>query len=277
MDKLADSTTDNAADAFRRVVMGIFGTLPADSFDIAISTDRNGVARIMQSSMATGYALRNAEFRMMLNKSIGSPLAGSSNPLKGHGGHAVDTAESDATGHTGMPDLFASEPDYMKNVPKRGKVDVAKVTGQVNWWNMERDSKEEMAASDYIAKLEAENELLRERLDATIIHDGNNNGLLEYMRTLSPEKISALQGSLGADAMDAFKRTIKSVLGELSSSKVQITVSTSRDYLAQLAFWCLLVGYHVRNLEKRIEMAKMLEVAESMANSTHNDKENPSQ
>lgn len=264
IDRIRAMTTDDAADAFRRVVTGIFGSIPGDAFEIVINTDRNGVSRLMQSSLATGYALRNAEFRMMLNDRMSPSFSDRSS------GTSRDTFRQKDFSTSGMPDLFASEPDYMRGVPKRGRADFSSVNGSVKWWDAERGAESEMSASDYVAKLEAENELLRERLDASKLHDANSNKLLDYMRTLSPEKIASLQANLSADALDAFKRTVKSVLGELSPSKVQMTYSTSRDYLGHLAFWCLLIGYHARNLEKRLEMARMLEVAESLSG-TQND------
>lgn len=245
VDRLRGLTTDCAADAFRRIVMGILGTIPGDAYEIVITSDRGGVSRLMQSSLSTGYALRNAEFRMALNESM------ESGKRKRRGldrGLDVD-----------VHDLFASEPDYLRSVPRRGKVDTSAVEGNVRWWDTEREVKQEMNGMDYIAKLEAENELLRERLAATQIHDANSNKLMDFMRTLSPDKISTLQANLSPDAIGAFKQVVKSILGELSPGKVQVTYSTSRDYLAQLTFWCLLVGYSIRNFEKRFEMTKIFD------------------
>lgn len=317
VDRLRVLASDNASDAFRRIVMGILGTIPGDTYEVVITSDRGGVSRLMQSSLSTGYALRNAEFRMILNETMSTapadhqptkkdpgpvsahgaplePVGSSSSPTAGPPAPtaprppAADTGDdttvaagdvadssSDASGGagamgSGLHDLFASEaePDYLRNVPRRGKVDLSDVKGGVQWWDTNRESKQEISAVDYVAKLEAENELLRERLEATSMHDANSNKLMDFMRTLNPEKIAALQSNLSPDAVDAFKRVINSVLGQLSPSKVQMTYSTSRDYLAQLTFWCLLVGYCLRNLEKQIEMTKIFESVASLAESS---------
>lgn len=254
VDGIRGRTSDEAADAFRRVVMGIFGTIPGDSFDIVVNTERHGMSRLMQSSLATGYALRNAEYRMVLSNALSGP-ASSFTPVSSPAGE-TDSSASDSA---------SAEPDYMRVVPRRGKVDLSRLAGSVDWWDGERDERTEMDVTDYVARLEAENELLRERLSASRAHESNSNKLLDYMRTLSPEKIAGLQAHISAEALDAFKMTVRHVLGEVNPSKVQVSYSTSRDYMGQLAFWCLLVGYHVRNLEKKFEMTRMLDVAEEAA------------
>lgn len=262
MDRLRGLTTDCAADAFRRIVMGILGTIPGDAYEIVITSDRGGLSRLMQSSLSTGYALRNAEVRMQLNESMDH---------KTKSGRKGQDTEGDA----GMHDLFVSEPDYLRSVPRRGKVDASSLDGTVRWWDSEREVKQEMGGSDYIARLEAENELLRERLAATQTHDSNSNRLMNFMRTLNPHKIASLQADLSADAIGAFKHVVQHLLGDLSPKKVQMTYSTSRDYLAQLTFWCLLVGYSIRNFEKRIEMTKIYDSTEAFAEPTLRDLDFP--
>lgn len=252
IDAIRARTSEDAADAFRRIVMGIFGTVPGDSFEIIVNTDQSGVSRLMQSALATGYALRNAEWRMTFSDAL-APTASAPAP--------PDTAPSGGTPVSG-------EPDYMRSVPRRSSVRTTDVAGAVQWWDAEREERREMSAREYVSKLESENELLRERLNATRIHGSNANKILDYMRTVSPEKIAALQQGMSADALDAFKATIKNILGEFTPDKVQISYSTSRDYLGQLSFWCLLVGYHVRNLEKKFEMSRMLDLAEPLPTSS---------
>ncbi len=233
LDTIRSSTSDDAADAFRRIVLGIFGTIPGDAFEVIVNTDRGGIQRLMQSALATGYALRNAEWRMTIAESMSLPPA------------MANVGDGE-------------EPDYMLDVPKRGSVRTAQVSGVVHWWDGEKDARAEMNAADYVAKLEAENELLRSRLNAKKLHGAEENRILDYMKTVAPEKIASLQTDMGKDALEAFNVIIRRTLGNVSGDKVQITYSTSRDYISQLSFWCLLVGYHVRNIEKKLEMSKML-------------------
>ena len=234
IDRIRRSTSEDAADAFRRIVIGIFGTIPGDAFEVIVNTDQAGVQRLMQSALATGYALRNAEWRMMMADSMALP--------------AVKSVTADE-----------NEPDYMRDVPKRGSVRTAQVSGVVHWWDGVKDVRAEMSAAEYVAKLEAENELLKSRLNAKKLHGADDNRILDYMKTVAPEKIASLQTDMGADALECFKVIIRRTLGNVSSDKVSITYSTSRDYISQLSFWCLLVGYHVRNIEKKLEMSRMLQ------------------
>lgn len=266
VDRLREFTSDSAADAFRRIVVGILGSIPADTYEIVITSDRSGLSRLMRSSLSTGYAMRNAEFRMLLNES----MASSSTVGAGQSSTFPDNGEGNSAS---VHDLFTAEPDYVRNVASKGTVDASTLDGTVRWWDRERQVKLEMSGSDYVSKLEAENELLRERLAAAQLHDATNNKLMHFMRTLNPEKIASLQANLSNDALDSFKRTIKSVLGNLSSDKVQMTYSTGRDYLAQVTFWCLLVGYCVRNVEKRMEMNRAFQESNGFSGSSLRDGE----
>ncbi|KAI0557068.1 hypothetical protein FGB62_347g06 [Gracilaria domingensis] len=259
LDRLRQLASEGAAATFRDVVVGVLGNMPSDVYDVIITTDRSGMSRLMHSSLSTGYALRNAEFRMLLNENMNSSRSQ-------HDRRRHDTSA--------VRDLFAAEPSYMHSVPRRAKFDTSRVSGVVRWWDVEREAKQELTASEYVAKLEAENELLRERLTAAQLNGANRNKLMAFVRTLTPQKLTELQAHLSEDVVEAFKSLVKSVLGELNVSKVQTTYSTTRDYMAQLTFWCLLVGYNLRNIEKRMEMTKIFENTEAYAESALSDADN---
>lgn len=185
---------------------------------------------------------------------------------------SATTAErkyEDATSSTSVRDLFSAEiSPNRENIARRAKSDTSRTKGVVRWWDPEQQAIQELSAAEYIAKLEAENDLLQERLTATQMNDANRSKLMAFVRTLTPQKLLELQANLGEDASGAFKSIVKSVLGEFNVSKVQLTYSTTRDYMAHVTFWCLLVGYCVRNIEKRLEMTKIFERAESYVEST---------
>lgn len=335
--RLQSNASECAMDAFRRTVLGIMGALPSDTYDVAVTCDRVGFWRLMQSSLCTGYCLRNAEYRMSLNNTMSAtaPQNSSGTHLSTRAGrastrgstnvssppHAAKSvpAQHESEGHTpsdptspsasasppsssakrsrsGSKDRpskdrpskvnrssstsrrdSSSEPDYMRSVPFRGKVDSSSVSGIVKWWDNEHDAMKEMSASDYVSKLEAEVEILRDRLDAVHNNDKHNgNRLLEFMKTLSMDKITGLTAGIDPVTEDCFTRVTKSVLGEVNVSKVQVQYSTSRDYLAHITFWCLLVGYTLRNLEKRMEMQNLFNSTESVASSFMRSKSPPS-
>jgi Protein of unknown function (DUF760) len=55
-----------------RNIIGLLGGLPSEQFDIAITTNRESLGRLLVSAMVSGYFLRNAEQRMSFEKSIQS-------------------------------------------------------------------------------------------------------------------------------------------------------------------------------------------------------------
>ncbi|MBW4649843.1 MAG: DUF760 domain-containing protein [Kastovskya adunca ATA6-11-RM4] len=53
-----------------RNVIGLLGNLPSENFDVTISTSREDLGRLLASAMVNGYFLRNAEQRMVFEKSL---------------------------------------------------------------------------------------------------------------------------------------------------------------------------------------------------------------
>lgn len=53
-----------------RNIVGMLGSLPAEHFNVTISTSRENLGRLLASAMISGYFLRNAEQRLGLEKSM---------------------------------------------------------------------------------------------------------------------------------------------------------------------------------------------------------------
>ncbi|MEM6611591.1 MAG: DUF760 domain-containing protein [Cyanobacteria bacterium P01_C01_bin.72] len=53
-----------------RNISGLLGNMPQESFDVAISTSREDLGRLLASAMMSGYFLRNAEQRMGIEQSL---------------------------------------------------------------------------------------------------------------------------------------------------------------------------------------------------------------
>lgn len=51
-------------------IIGLLGSLPSDNFDVAISTNRENLGRLLASAIMSGYFLRNAEQRMTFEESL---------------------------------------------------------------------------------------------------------------------------------------------------------------------------------------------------------------
>ncbi|MEL6927696.1 MAG: DUF760 domain-containing protein [Cyanobacteria bacterium J06600_6] len=51
-------------------ITGLLGSVPHDSFDVEISTNRENLGQLLASAMMSGYFLRNAEQRMSFEESL---------------------------------------------------------------------------------------------------------------------------------------------------------------------------------------------------------------
>jgi hypothetical protein len=55
-----------------RNIIGLLGGLPAQHFDITVTTSREHLGRLLASAMMSGYFLRNAEQRLNFERSLQS-------------------------------------------------------------------------------------------------------------------------------------------------------------------------------------------------------------
>ncbi|KAK4563299.1 hypothetical protein RGQ29_005701 [Quercus rubra] len=57
-------------DAMKRTISGMLGLLPSDQFQVLIEALWEPLSKLLVSSMMTGYTLRNAEFRLCLERNL---------------------------------------------------------------------------------------------------------------------------------------------------------------------------------------------------------------
>lgn len=53
-----------------RHIVGLLGNLPSEHFGVTVNTSRENLGRLLASAMISGYFLRNAEQRMVFEKSV---------------------------------------------------------------------------------------------------------------------------------------------------------------------------------------------------------------
>lgn len=68
--KVAKSVSPEIKQIISQNVQGLVGVLPAEAFNVQITTDRENLAGLLASAMMTGYFLRRMEQRMELEASI---------------------------------------------------------------------------------------------------------------------------------------------------------------------------------------------------------------
>jgi len=75
LQRVAYSASGDIQDIIRHNVQGLLGMIPAEQFDVKITTNRDNLAGLLASAMMTGYFLRQMEQRMELDKTMFTGLA----------------------------------------------------------------------------------------------------------------------------------------------------------------------------------------------------------
>ncbi|HAG80108.1 MAG TPA: hypothetical protein DD379_09115 [Cyanobacteria bacterium UBA11162] len=67
---LSKPTSSEVFQVMERNIVGLLGNLPSEHFGVSVSTSREHLGRLLASAMISGYFLRNAEQRMVFEKSL---------------------------------------------------------------------------------------------------------------------------------------------------------------------------------------------------------------
>ncbi|NEP55156.1 MAG: DUF760 domain-containing protein [Moorea sp. SIO3C2] len=73
--RVAQSVSSEIKQIISQNVQGLIGVLPAEGFNVQVTTDRENLAGLLASAMMTGYFLRQMEQRMELESSLSSMSA----------------------------------------------------------------------------------------------------------------------------------------------------------------------------------------------------------
>ena len=65
--RVAQSVSPEIKQIISQNVQGLVGMLPAENFNVQITTDRDNLAGLLASAMMTGYFLRQMEQRMQID------------------------------------------------------------------------------------------------------------------------------------------------------------------------------------------------------------------
>lgn len=68
--QLSKPSSSEAFQVMERNIVGMLGGLPSEDFNVTISTSRENLGRLLASAMISGYFLRNAEQRMVFEKTL---------------------------------------------------------------------------------------------------------------------------------------------------------------------------------------------------------------
>ncbi|KAL3624196.1 hypothetical protein CASFOL_033012 [Castilleja foliolosa] len=262
---ISKGISDSAKDSMKQTISTMLGLLPSDQFSVTVTVSKQPLDRLIVSSIATGYTLWNAEYRisLMRNFDISPDSSKESDFADNDEASEVSDGGGDGQGADGV----------------QGS---AEEIERINLQNIPDMSAE---ALNYIQQLElelsaAKQELLAQKQEnAQMEHiNKSNNNLLEYLRSLESDMVTELSRPSSPEVEEIIHQLAQNVLrrffkdeivsdyeGELAVSNMQKcrgtdnesgdTIGTSRDYLAKLLFWCMLLGHHLRGLENRLHLS----------------------
>ncbi|KAL0343945.1 UNVERIFIED_CONTAM: hypothetical protein Sangu_1281900 [Sesamum angustifolium] len=265
---ISKGVSDSAKDSMKQTISTMLGLLPSDQFSVTVRVSKQPLDRLIVSSIITGYTLWNAEYRISLMRNFDiSPDSLRRSDLAEHNSE-VRWEESDSGGGEkgigGGVELRAVELERM---------------------NLQKFRDLTPEASKYIEQLELELSTAKEELRARKLENlqmehikKSNNNLLEYLRSLESDMVTELSRPSSPEVEEIIHQLAQNILrrffkeelasnceGDLAVSGIQNyqdgdnefsdTIGTSRDYLAKLLFWCMLLGHHLRGLENRLHLS----------------------
>lgn len=288
-------------DAMKRTISGMLGILPSDRFNVVVEALWVHLFKLLVSSMMTGYTLRNADYRLFLEKNL--------EIFEDHRDKGL--LEKDE-----LKNMIGNDLDkLLDRTPKLIELPERRDDEQLNE-DFDYESLGEMSseAKEYIRSLKCR--LSSVEKDLHEVNKKNSalqmqqfvgeekNDLLDYLRSLQPEKVLELSEPSHSDVQEIIYSVAHGLLATLSpkihskpppqadnipgsalstgkddcaellentSIHLQPLISVARDYLARLLFWCLLLGHYIRGLEHRLEMTQLLTVASDPENIAYDD------
>jgi len=96
-------------------------------------------------------------------------------------------------------------------------------------------------------------------IDISEFNSNESGQLWQYVQTLQPETIAQLSQPGSQDVIQVMERNIGGLLGGLPREGFDVTVSTSREQLAQLLGNAMMNGYFLRNAEQRLALENTLD------------------
>ncbi|KAK9925192.1 hypothetical protein M0R45_033524 [Rubus argutus] len=261
---ISKGVSDSAKDSMKQTISTMLGLLPSDQFSVTIRVCKAPLDRLLASSIITGYTLWNAEYRISLMRNF-DISTGNSMPLDRSkidgSSEMVDGEERD--GGNG----FGASNQYLDSVTPQ-------VFGDLS-----------PEALNYIQRLQSELTNVKEELKAQkqenmqLEYDtGHRNDLLDYLRSLDSNMVTELSRPSSLEVEEIIHQLVQNIMQRFfkdgdssefeedlvegnienvldSNGELCDTVGTSRDYLAKLLFWCMLLGHHLRGLENRLHLS----------------------
>ncbi|GAV80839.1 DUF760 domain-containing protein [Cephalotus follicularis] len=260
---ISKAVSDSAKDSMKQTISSMLGLLPSDHFFVTVNFSKQPLDRLLFSSIITGYTLWNADYRISLMRNWDMPSVERTTMFD-------DSAKQEEEKSEEVVVVVGGSGD--------GDEDLERIRPQI-FGDLSPE------ALSYIHKLQSELSDVKEELDAqkkknkrTEYDRGSRNDLLEYLRSLDAEMVTELSQPSSIEVEEIIHQLVQNVLRKLfkeedisnvmGDSVIGTTesykngdeencgtIGTSRDYLAKLLFWCMLLGHHLRGLENRLHLS----------------------
>jgi hypothetical protein len=215
--RFAESAPKEVQAAMKQMVVNMLGNLPPFAYAVTITTLGQRLADLLYSTAMTGYMLRNAEYRLSLTRSLG----------------------------------YWSPNDNQSNERLRQEIERIAPDSVIRLRNSDGTTTE-VPAAKFLGELCEEVRALKSELAQ---YEAGSNRILSYIRSLKPENLEQLTKSAGTEAVDAMKRTVKTLL-EQSGVKGELPVTLPAAELSSLLFWLMVLGYDIREKEVKMDFER---------------------
>ncbi|KAK8558653.1 hypothetical protein V6N13_098300 [Hibiscus sabdariffa] len=291
-------------DAMKRTISGMLGLLPSDRFQVFIEALWEPLFKLLVSSMMTGYTLRNAEYRLCLERNLGC-----------EGDLENQTSEKS---NFDLQEMLLDGTKINELLKENGLSAESEETDKEQFEDIDIQGLGEMPleARKYILHLKSRLTTMKKELHEVKRKNAalqmqqfvgeEKNDLLDYLRSLEPEKVAELSEPTSPEVKDTIHSVVHGLLATLSprmhskipplsentatgtvnigsedyaelventSLQFQPFVSLTRDFLARLLFWCMLLGHYLRGLEYRLELMELLMLTSSPNNNGCGDEQ----
>lgn len=292
-------------DAMKRTISGMLGLLPSVQFQVLIEALWEPLSKLLVSSMMTGYTLRNAEYRLCLEKNLD---AFEENLEK----QRLESSESDEQGTLleSANVIKSSSKDQLSSRTEKIHVEPSENIEGQGVGDMSPEAQEYVRhLQSQLSSVEKELHEVKRRSAALQMQQfvgEEKNDLLDYLRSLQPEKVAELSEPTCPELKETIHSIVHGLLATLSprmhskapllsqntpigtagvesgdcadiientSLQFQPLISLTRDYLARLLFWCMLLGHYLRGLEYRMELIELLSLTSDAGIDAHDDKQ----
>ncbi len=290
-------------DAMKRTISGMLGLLPSDQFHVVIEALWLPLSKLLVSSMMTGYTLRNAEYRLCLERNLDinegniekqRPETSKSDELQ----MLLDSADVNISSKHELS--FKSEENIKDPSEALGIQGLGEMTAEAQQYILHLQSQLSSVRKE-LCEVKRKNAALQMQQFV----GEEQNDLLDYLRSLQPEKVAELSEPATPELKELIHSAVHGLLVTLSprihskaplsentstgtlnvgnedcaelventSVHFQPLISLTRDYLARLLFWCMLLGHYLRGLEYRMELIELLSLSSDAENEASGDEQ----